>query len=368
MERLMSQLVGNLRCYADVQVLGPFSDQEDTSAKEQRITRSRHNGLMGFAFDTVVSGIRLLRSHSYDVVIAGGSLMTPIASVLGRLFGLPVVVNVHGLDLIYDHPAYQWMIRSLLPRCDRVFAISHAAKKEACKRDVPPERVSVVHPGLDFSEFEIVPDVDHIKRHCGLQERSILLSAGRLAKRKGLVEFVKYSLPAIVEERPNTVFVIVGGNPTLSLTHKEDIESQIQFEADQLGLENHVRMLGWIDRRDLVALYHVCDLFVLPAIQVPGDIEGFGIVLIEASAAGRPVVSTKLGGITDAVEDGKSGILVEAGRWSELSDVILGLLADESARREMGQFGRERVQTEFDWPIVAGRYVEHLLHMLDVHH
>jgi phosphatidylinositol alpha-1,6-mannosyltransferase len=294
------------------------------------------------------------------LIVGGSALVTPLVTLLGWLYRLPVAVHVHGLDLVYSHPVYQGMVGRLLPKCDCVFANSQASKDEALKRGGLPDQVSILQPGLDFSEFQVRSDVDDVRRRYDIGERSVLLSVGRLAKRKGLVEFVRFSLPAIVDHRPDTVLLIVGDNPTLSLTHKEDIKARIQSEAVKLGLEKHVRMLGWINRQDLIDLYHTCDVFVLPAIEVPGDVEGFGIVLIEASAAGKPVVSTKLGGITDAVEDGKSGILVEPGMWDGLTDAILLLLGDSSLRREMGDFGRRRVETQFDWPIVASRYAGHL--------
>lgn len=368
MEKLLSQLVQSLRPYGHVHVIGPYASPDYSDVKQEGVTRPKRDGLAWFTLYALLEGIRLLRSNPYDVILGGSALVTPIVYILGRLFRVPSVVYVHGLDLIYSHPLYQWMIAYLLPKCDGVLANSRASKQEAVDRGVSPDRTSVLHPGLDFSEFKAVPNVDRVRQEYDLDGRLTLLSVGRLAKRKGLVEFVRYSFSTIVDEHPNAVFVIVGGNPSLSLTHKEDIKSRIEAEASELGLEEHVRLLGWIDRQDLIDLYHACDVFVLPAIQVPGDMEGFGIVLIEASAAGKPVVSTKLGGITDAVVDGKSGILVEPDRWDEVSDVVLTLLKDESLRKQMGQFGRERVRSELDWPVIAQRYAEQLRGLLEAEH
>jgi phosphatidylinositol alpha-1,6-mannosyltransferase len=360
MEMMLSQLVRYLRCHADVHVFAPYAKQTDSGVERGEVTRPKRDGLAFFAFFSLFSCVRLLRRDHYDLIVGGSALVMPLLHLLGWLYKLPVAVHVHGLDLVYSHPVYQWMVGSLLPKCDCVFANSHASKEEALKRGGMPDQVLILQPGLDFSEFQVASDVDDVRRRYSIDRCSVLLSVGRLTRRKGLVEFVRFSLPAIVDNRPDTVLLIVGDNPTLSLTHKEDIRTCIQAEAIKLGLENHVRMLGWINRQDLIELYHTCDVFVLPAIKVPGDVEGFGIVLIEASAAGKPVVSTKLGGITDAVEDGKSGILVESGMWDRVTDATLRLLADKSLRREMGNFGRRRVETQFDWPIVARRYAEHL--------
>jgi phosphatidylinositol alpha-1,6-mannosyltransferase len=368
MEMLLSQLALNLRPYADVHVIGPAGQADVDAEQGLEVSRPSRDGLIRFASYAFFRGINLLRGNNYDVIMAGSALVTPIVYILGRFFQVPSVVYVHGLDLVYSSSIYQWMVKQCLPRCDRVFANSWASEQEALHRGVSPDRVSILHPGLDFSEFRIIPDIDSIKQRYELGGRLTLLSAGRLARRKGLVEFVRHSLPAIVEKYPNVVFIIVGGNPSLSLTHKEDIRSKIQAEVDRLRLGNYVRLLGWVDRQDLMDLYHACDVFVLPAIQVPGDIEGFGIVLIEAGAAGKPVISTRLGGIKDAVVEGKSGILVEAEKWDQLSGAVLTLLADESLRREMGQFGRERAETELDWPVVARRYLTYLEALLQEKH
>ena len=136
------------------------------------------------------------------------------------------------------------------------------------------------------------------------------------------------------------------------------MESLIRDEVASHGFQQNVQLLGHVERRELVKLYHACDVFVLPATEVEGDFEGFGIVLLEANAAGKPVVSTKVGGIPDVVEDGRSGVLVGAGAWDELAKAVIDLLSNDALRQQMGRYGRERARTQFDWPIVARRYVE----------
>jgi phosphatidylinositol alpha-1,6-mannosyltransferase len=357
MEMLLSHLVQNLRVHASVDVIGPYGGEAEVDCEQGAlIVRPSRDGLAWFALYAFFEGLHLLRTNDYDVIVGGSALTTPIVDILGRLFALPVAVNVYGLDLIYAHPLYQWLVKAFLPRCSHIFAISQASKEEALRRGVPPDRTSIVYPGLDFSEFQTPPDTRRIKQQHGLDGCRILLSVGRLAKRKGIPEFVKHCLPAIVQRYPDVVYLVVGGNPTDSLSHKEDIRRRVERTVRELQLEDRVQLLGRVERDTLIDLYHACDIFVLPAIPVAGDMEGFGIVLAEAAAAARPVVSTKLGGIPDAVINGKSGILVEAERWDEFSEAILTLLAHESLRREMGRFGRERVETELDWPVIAAEY------------
>jgi phosphatidylinositol alpha-1,6-mannosyltransferase len=179
---------------------------------------------------------------------------------------------------------------------------------------------------------------------------------GRLARRKGVKEFVQYSLTEIVREVPNALFVIVGNNPADSLAHGDDLVSEISAVISNLGLQNHVQLMGGIDDGDLIRLYRACDVIVLPALRSTHDVEGFGIVLLEAAAAGKPTVATRVGGIPDAMEDGKSGVLVEPDDYHGLSRAIIELLNNPAAGSAMGNFGQQRVREQFAWSKIIRLY------------
>ena len=206
--------------------------------------------------------------------------------------------------------------------------------------------------------YDLKTQTERLKRDYSLSDQHIILSVGRLAKRKGILEFIRYAMPIITRAVPDTVFVVAGGNPTDALAHKEDMHSLIEAEVAKQGSETHVRLMGRVDQHTLIELYHLCDLFVLPAIPVVGDMEGFGIVVIEAGAAGKPVVATRVGGIVDAVEDGRSGILVEPGDYHALASEIISLLRDPERRQQMGAYGRRRAQEQFDWDVIGKRHIE----------
>jgi phosphatidylinositol alpha-1,6-mannosyltransferase len=262
MESLTWHLVGHLRACEEVHVFGPYAGSGET---EEHTARPGRPGLAWFFLSAVVTSFRLLRRVDVDAIVAGTALVMPIVYVLGRMFGLPIAVNVHGLDLIYPHPLYQLMVRLLLRRFDRVVANSQASRTEALERGASPAAVVIVHPGLDFSEFAEQPDQASVRRRLGLEKDSVLLTVGRLAKRKGIPEFVMYALPEIVRACPDVVLLVIGGNPTESLTHKQDTRAQIEGAAEDRQLEAHVRLLGRVERDVLVALYHACDVFVLPS-------------------------------------------------------------------------------------------------------
>jgi len=362
MEMMLSELVSSLSNYAEVTVVAPAAGE--SGERRENLLRTSRSGLPWFLLEVAWMGMQELRDGSYDVILAGSTLLVPVTVLLGRLFKRPAVANVYGLDIIYPNILYQRMVRHFLPRCDRVIAISEAAKAEAVKRGVEPEIISIVHPGIRFSEFAEQPDIAALRQKMGLSDRYVLLSAGRLAKRKGVLEFVQHSLPAIVESHPETLLVVAGGNPVDSLSHKEDMRSQIEAEVHRMGLEQHVRLLGRVRRSELIELFFACDVFILPAIEVEGDMEGFGIVLVEANAASKPVVSTRLGGIPDAVVDGKSGLLVDAEHWGAMTEAVVFLLDDKARRQRMGQYGCQRVRSELDWSVV-GKDAFHQLEMFN---
>jgi phosphatidylinositol alpha-1,6-mannosyltransferase len=121
-------------------------------------------------------------------------------------------------------------------------------------------------------------------------------------------------------------------------------------------LQNHVRLAGSLSDDEVISLYHLSDVVVLPALACTDDVEGFGIVLLEAAAAGKPVVATRVGGIPDAIEDGKSGILVNAGDYEGFTQTLISLLLDAQKRAVMGAYAKVRVTEQFSWQRIVRQY------------
>jgi phosphatidylinositol alpha-1,6-mannosyltransferase len=140
------------------------------------------------------------------------------------------------------------------------------------------------------------------------------------------------------------------------LAHHDDVAGEIRRTIAAVKLSNSVRWLTGVDDDELVQMYQLCDVLVLPVLEMNDDVEGFGIVALEAAAAGKPVVATRVGGIPDAIEESKSGILVAPGDYKSLSEAILSVLSDRSAASTMGEYGRRRVANYFAWRVVVARY------------
>lgn len=354
-EYLVDHLVAGLRKRHSVRVVTAYHHSSDVT--EIDVLRAPCPGLIPFALFALWRGmLSLRRDPAISVVFGGSALGAPLVWILARLFGRRAVVQVHGLDIVYRSALYQLLCVRWLKRCDRIIANSAFTAILAESKGVSSDRISVIPPGVAPERFTASADVEATKKFFGLEGRRVMLFVGRLARRKGVKEFIHESLPAIVATVPQACFVIVGANPTESLTQRDDMVTEIAAAASRLGLERHVMLLGPLSDDDVVKLYQTCDLVVLPALATPDDVEGFGIVLLEAAAAGKPVVATRVGGIPDAVEQGKSGLLVDAGDYQALRQATVDLLNDEKKRLSMGADARRRLSEHFTWEKILPLY------------
>ncbi len=358
MEQLLYQLVQEIKSEVRVDVIAPYNEKENSNLREEHINRSKAKGLLGFFLHALWAGYRTLKKDDHNLLFGGSALVSPIVLLLGKITKTSVVIYGHGLDLIYQNILYQSLIRFVLPRVDLLITNSAQTKKIAVEIGVENVKTATIPPGIHADDYRGDEDQEDLKRKYGLQGKDVLLYVGRLARRKGVPEFIKNALPEIVRRHRDLVFCVIGGNPEQSLMHKENVRQRIEKEIQQKELHEHVRLFGWVDREVLLDMYQACDVFVLPAIPVPGDMEGFGIVLAEANAAGKPAVSTRIGGIPDAVVDGKSAILVDPQDWEACTEAVLRLLENDSLRREMGEYGSKHVREELDWQVIGDKFLE----------
>jgi phosphatidylinositol alpha-1,6-mannosyltransferase len=357
MEYLLSHLCAGLRQRHSLQVITAYARGEKRFAGQ--IFRAPFPGLIPFSLYAFWVGVVLLLRSPVTQVIFGGSVMVaPLVVMLAKISGRRAIVQAHGLDVIYASKLYQALCVRWLRSCDRIFANSGYTASLVAGKGVRAECISVIPPGVLTESFVKPTRMDALEQALGLKGKKNILFVGRLAKRKGVKEFIEKSFVRIVRELPNACFVIAGNNPSDSLTHRADVATEIQAAVSNLGLQNHVRLAESLSDEDIVSLYHLSEIVVLPALACAEDVEGFGIVLLEAAAAGRPVVATRVGGIPDAVEDGKSGILVNAGDYEGLTQTLINLLLDAKTRAAMGAYAKVRVTEQFSWHRIVRRYEE----------
>ena len=360
MEKLLSGLCDGLRKNHRLLIITSYAN--DRCADDKYTFRPRYPGLVTFFLYAFCKGVMLLRRHAGVTVVFGGSvLVVPIVLLLSRLFRLKAVVQAHGLDLIYPNGLYQFLCVGSLKFCDKIIANSTYTASLIHQKSARTDLTAVIPPGVTPETFMQPADVPAIKTEYGLEGKRLILFVGRLVGRKGVAEFIENCLVEILPEFPGVCFVIVGDNPNDALTQHEDVLGKIKSLITEMQLKEHVKLLGALADDAVVDLYRACDIVVLPALPTPNDVEGFGIVLLEAAAAGKPVVTTRTGGIGEAVEPGKSGLLIAPDDYKAMTQSITQLLADRQASLAIGEYAQSRVKERFSWRAIIPQYEKELV-------
>ena len=296
--------------------------------------------------------IFLRLSGKIDLIYLSDGLMSPMGLILKKLLSIPVSVNIHGRDIAFAFPGYLTVVPAALRKMDRVICVSSQLKEVCRGYGIPEEILRVIPNGVDVDDFSWTADSPP-EEHLGIvtSGRTVLITVGRLVPKKGVDRFVEKILPAIVEKEPRVLYLVVGDGPL-----RETIENTVR----EKGLEENVRLMGDVPMDDgsLKALYCSADIFVMPNVEVPGDIEGFGIVAIEGGAAGLAVVASRLQGIQEAVTPGENGILLQWDDNRAFIETLLDLIEDPERRKTLGEKARRHVIEHYSWDKIAGLYSE----------
>jgi phosphatidylinositol alpha-1,6-mannosyltransferase len=269
--------------------------------------------------------------------------------------GIRLAAIVHGLDVTDPNPAYQLAVRRLCRILDVVMPVSRATGDELVARGLAPYKVRVVPNAVDLGRFDGVSerhtDADATAvegAHALADDAFLIITVGRQVRRKGFAWFVDDVMPKLPDR---VVFWLAGDGP-----ERPEIESAI--ERQQLGAR--VRCLGRVSEDELVELYRRADLFIMPNIVVPGDMEGFGIVMLEAGACGLPTLAADLEGIRDVISEGVNGWFAPTGDAEAFASRIQTLLDDRNALAEASRRTADHVKNTFTWDKTAERYLEAL--------
>jgi glycosyltransferase involved in cell wall biosynthesis len=285
--------------------------------------------------------LRLSRLIRPDVINAHWIIPQGVVAAIAKRFNRrPLVLTVHGGDVFtFNHPLAVALKRRALGRADRILVNSSVtlARAEAI---YPAGQYTVIPMGVDLASFEGRTD----PLHEGLR----VLFVGRLSEEKGVGDL----LDALALLRVRGVAFearIAGAGPEADA---------LAARAAELGLTN-VRFMGWVSHADLGAEYRWADVFVGPSIESKtGWVEALGVVFIEASAAGLPVVTTGTGGMRDVVLDGATGYLVDEKSPEQIARTLETLAGDRELCATLGAAGSAHVAANFTWATIAARYAE----------
>jgi len=348
MERLVHELYRSLARNHEVSLLGPAGSEEYLEPTANvRSTAVSPTGV--FLLLTLFKGLLLRRSNNRpDLVIGGSGLVGPVVVFLAKFAGAKTILLVHGLDIIADSRLYQWLFVPFLKRVDLVICNSKNTARLAIASGVDEQDIAVVNPGVETQHRPI--SHQEAKRSLALDSKTMLLSVGRLIPRKGLAEFIAESFANLAAEDPNLVFFIAGTEPSGALNKSgTSVLADIENAISAHGLAGQVQLLGHVSDDEISTLYAAADVFVFPLVETRGDVEGFGMVAIEAASHGTPTVAFDCGGVGDAVIDGKNGNLINPGNYTKFSEATLHLLqggSRDNARDFASHFSWENYGTQ----------------------
>jgi glycogen synthase len=291
---------------------------------------------------------------------------THLGGIMAKLnYGIPLVITVHSLEPLRPWKREQlgggydfslWVEKTALEMADAVIAVSAETKRDVLSLfDVKEERISVIHNGIDLSEYSAVENPAALKALGVDPERPYVLFVGRITRQKGIIHLVR----AIRHLNPGFQIVLCAGAPDTP-----EIATEMQ-QAVAAAREHHGEIV-WIEkmvtRPEAISLYSGASVFVCPSIYEP-----FGIINLEAMACGTPVVASAVGGIKEVVVDGETGFLVPLKQMTEspfeaiepevfasdLAAKINLLMADPALAAKMGAAGRRRAEEFFGWDAIA---------------
>lgn len=281
-------------------------------------------------------------TQSWDVIFCNHVYMAPLSALIARLAGAKLVIQVHGIEV---WGKVRGLRRAALEAADWIVSVSRDTRSRILGEcDNAPETILVI-PNTVSEAFEPT-DHDAARIKFGLIAHPVLLAVGRLSAQeqyKGHDRVIR-ALNTLVPNHPNLLFVVAGDG---------DDRSRLEALAAQEGVSEHVRFLGQVPQVDLNALYNAADLFALPSTG-----EGFGIVFLEAMAAGTPAVGLAIAGAKDALADGDLGFCVPEEQFTEALNKILSEIKGASV--EGRQALAKEVHQRFGKPVFEAS-IHHLL-------
>ena len=252
-----------------------------------------------------------------------------------------IVALTHGHEVWWSKVwPFSWAISEIARSIDVVTYLGDFTHQAIARRFKDKNKLTKIAPGIDTEHFRPL-DGRELREKYGIADRATIVSVGRLVHRKGQDRLVE-AMPLVLKEIPEAHLVFIGEGP-----HRKRLDELVK----KFKLENHVTFIGRIQYSDLPR--HIClgDIFAMPSrSRLFGlEVEGLGIVYLEASACGLPVVGGNSGGAPDTVKEGITGFVVDGNKLPEIADRIITLLKDDELRNQMGNAGRSWAMEEWQW-------------------
>ncbi len=348
----LGQFVDRLAGTHAVTVYAPhWKDADVFDARATGYQVVRHPGTLMLPDPSVDTRMRrLIAAQGIDTVWFGAAApLALLASRARRAGAARVLASTHGHEVGWSMlPVARSVLRRIGDNTDVLTFVSRYTRSRTASAFGAATVMEHLPPGVDTDRFRPDPAARaDLRARFQLGQRPVVLCVSRLVPRKGQDTLIR-ALPSIRRRVDGAALVLVGGGPYLSA---------LQRLAGRCGVAEHVTFVGGVPTAELPAHYAMADVFAMPC-RTRGaglDVEGLGIVYLEASATGVPVVAGRSGGAPEAVRHNDTGLVVDGQSVDQVADAVVGLLAEPDRAAALGAAGRDWVTAHWQWDTLAAR-------------
>jgi phosphatidyl-myo-inositol dimannoside synthase len=338
------QIGGVANYYANLQKNWPEPDNFQVLDNAQgKLLKKR--GLWPW-LSSLTSIYQAWRSMGADLVLIGQILpLGTVAWALGFLPRFKYGVFFHGLDfsLAVASARKRFLTRLILKRAALIICANSEVARLLMEFDrKSKEKIMILNPGADLGVVDLELKEALIEKY-NLTGKKIIFSLGRLVRRKGFDQVIK---ALDILDFDNCLYLISGTGKDYDYLHKL---------ASTSSKRDQIIFLGDLSEAEKWSCLSLCDIFVMPSRNIKGDFEGFGIVYLEANLLAKPVIAGDSGGVRDAVVHNLNGLLVNPDSTEYLAQALNLLIKDEALAKELGERGRVRALTDFNWSAQAAK-------------
>ncbi len=293
---------------------------------------------------------KIIKKEHIQLLQAGQILPIGTVALIAKFFyGIPYIVYVYGQDLVIRRRSKikMYLTGKILKYAQTVVTNSGYTKQEALKLGSSKGKTIIVYPSpqnnLDLNVDQHY--FDYLVEHHNLTGKKVILSVGNIVQRKGYDKMIE-ALPSVIKKVPNVQYIIVGNGP-----FREELESLIK----QHDVGNYVKIFDKVTDDELPYYYKCCHVFCMPSRSLKNkygetiDVEGFGMVYLEANLFGKPVIGGNSGGVPEAIKHNVSGLVIDPTNVQELAQSLITFLTDDKLAAKMGLAGSEHAQKNFRW-------------------
>ena len=331
----------------DVVVLAPAHPSDVAFDRSQPFEVVRWPGRIYWPTRPLGRRVReIAAARDVDAVAFGAVL--PMNIIASRI-GLPAIVHTHGFEVAWARvPALVQLLRRIGRNASLVTTVSEYTRRFIARALGGETPVELLRTGVDLERFHPGVDEGEVRKRHGLRGSPVVCHVSRLVARKGQDQLIR-AMPLVRKEVPDATALIVGGGPA---------ERGLRKLSRSLGVSEAVVFAGEVPERELPAHYAAGDVFAMPCRSrwAGLEVEGLGLVYLEAEACGRPAITGDSGGAPEAVVPGETGFVVPGRDHRALAARVVELLGDPARARTMGEAGRRFVEANNRWDDVVARY------------